>query len=381
MFTLSEGRVPMNHRMLRYPADWEWHMLTGADLGAMDADELTSLKRQLPGCAEWLDASLSRAEGHVTIAELAEGEDAVYGTLLIQLSEDDHDVEPLHYWVTAKRVVTLQRDLRFTLRLQRSPWEDKLGRCRNALEAFAVMLSGAMEPLHNGLDAFELRLSELEHTMRYRNRSDLLNIIVDRRYELLHWSHHYIAIKELEGSLKEAFMDTLTDSEGYRKLAYRMERVSDVLEHYAGEIDTLISMDEAITTFRGNDIMKTLTIWTVLFMPATVIGALWGMNLTPLPWAREPWGFASLCGFVVIVTLLIYLWLWRKGWTGDIVHARKRRRSLLAPEAGEREARARTAMPPRKKREIAAISEPPQSTQTHQAALPSRSRTSRRPST
>ncbi len=362
----------MNHRMLRYTADWEWHMLTGADLSAMDASELTSLKRQLPGCAEWLDASLTRAEGHVTIAELAEGEDAVYGTLLIQLSEDDHDVEPLHYWVTATRVVTLQRDLRYTLRLQRSPWEDKLGRCQSALEAFAVMLCGAMEPLHNGLDAFELRLSELEQAMRYRNRSDLLNMIVDRRYELLHWSHHYIAVKELEGSLKEAFMDALTNSEGYRKLAYRLERVSDVLEHYASEIDTLISMDEAITTFRGNDIMKTLTIWTVLFMPATVIGALWGMNLAPLPWAREPWGFASLCGFVVIVTLFIYLWLWRRGWTGDILHPRKRGSSLLTPEIRNLEERTRTAKQPRRKRDIASVSEQQPSASAHQAALPSR---------
>src|SRR5690606_24328013 len=131
-----------------------------------------------------------------------------------------------------------------------------------------------------------VRLRELEQSMRYRNRSDLLNMIVARRYELLHWSHHYIAVKELEGSLKEAFMDKLLDSDGYHKLAYRLERVSAVLEHYAGEIDTLIAMDEAITTFRGNDIMKTLTICTVLFMPATVVGALWGMNLTPLPWAR-----------------------------------------------------------------------------------------------
>ena len=326
----------MNHRVLRYAEDWEWHMLT---FGAADAvraasvrakeshsdggrktegqpaagaPDLRSVKRELPDCADWLDACIDRREAQVTVTELPDREDALHGTLMLRLSDDDRDVCAFHYWLTNKRLVTFQMDLRFTLRLQQSPWSDKLERVRSAPEAFAVMLSAALEPFHEGLDAFERRIGLLEEAMSKRNRSALTELIFRRRHELLRWSHSYIGVKEAEGALAEAFANTLADRDSYKKLVLRLSRIEAVIGHYSNEIDTLISMDEALTTLRGNDIMKTLTIFTVLFMPATVAGALWGMNFSLVPWAKEPFGFAALCGIVAAATAAVYLWLWRK---------------------------------------------------------------------
>ena len=102
--------------------------------------------------------------------------------------------------------------------------------------------------------------------------------------------------------------------------------MQNLLSHYAMEIDTLLMMDDAISNFRGNDIMKTLTIFTALFMPATVIGAVWGMNFERIPWAGERWGFITVSAIIVVTTLLIYWWLWHKGWTGDLLNGRSDRR-------------------------------------------------------
>jgi hypothetical protein len=88
-------------------------------------------------------------------------------------------------------------------------------------------------------------------------------------------------------------------------------------------------MDDAISSFRGNDIMKTLTIFTVLFLPATVIGALWGMNFQFLPWSKQDWGFGVMCGGIGIITVGIYFWLWRKGWTGDLLVKKRQKLKLL----------------------------------------------------
>jgi len=128
-------------------------------------------------------------------------------------------------------------------------------------------------------------------------------------------------IKELSGAVKEAFVSVpLRESDSFQRLQHKLERIEALLQSYASEIDTLISMDDAISSFRGNDIMKTLTIITVLFTPATVAGTLWGMNFIKLPWAGESWGFIAMCVAVVAATALIYLWVWRKGWTGDLLN-------------------------------------------------------------
>ncbi|EXX85152.1 magnesium transporter [Paenibacillus darwinianus] len=329
----------MNHHMLRFPEGWEWHLLSR---NRTDAD-LPDCKKMFPLCADWLDASEERLTDHISVTELPGGEAAVHGTLMIPLSDDEQDVGPFHFWLSAQRLVTNQQDMRFSLRLQLAPWEDKLERSGSAPEAFTVMLSCALESFHDGLDAFEKRLESLEESMRLRHRADQMELIFSRRYELLHWSHHYIAVKELEAALKEAFMGSLTESEGYRKLVYKLQRIETLIMHYGAEIDTLISMDDAVYALRGNDIMRTLTFFITLVAPAAVAGTLWGTNFRRIPWAAEPWGFAVPGGIVLAITFFIYLWLRRRGVTGAALHTRQEERRQRSAKAAARKRRTRSS--------------------------------------
>jgi magnesium transporter len=347
----------MMHRMLRYPSGWEWHMLhrtrpeasglsrrarhaaaespasavAASSLGAARDETLRELMQAQPELAGWLEESLNRRHNHIAVTELAGGEPLLCGTLLYQASEDRKDIVPLHFWLTSRRLVTLCEDLRLSIRLQLDPWEEKLGRCQTAPEAFFVMTGHILETLHGGLDAFEKQLGELETQMSKGNRTGLMDVIFERRYDLLHWNHLFIPIREIHGAAKEAFMQELTEREEFQRSAFKLERIAELLNHYALQIDTLLAMDEAVANLRGNDIMKTLTVFTALFTPAAVIGSMWGMNFDRLPWAQQPWGFGVIALIISVMTGSIYWWLWRKGWTGDLL--RRQPKPVLAAAA------------------------------------------------
>jgi Mg2+ and Co2+ transporter CorA len=373
----------MMHRMLRFPSNWEWHVLHeqrpvtsglsrvrkthsarhGAD--AVDkgrtqnrdidrprspvyaddsddsADALRELKKTHPEIVDWAKGAVSSKSNHIAVSELA-GEPVVYGTLMYQLSEDYNDMVPLHFWLSHGKLATIHTDLRLSIRMQLEPWAEKLNRCQTAPEALFVILGVILETFHTGLDVFETRLGELENSMRRNNRTGLMNSIFERRYDLLHWKHLFIPIREIQGAAKEAFLEGLTDLEEYKRMEFKLDRVQELLTSYAMEIDTLLMMDDAISNFRGNDIMKTLTIFTALFMPATVIGAVWGMNFDKLPWADETWGFVSVTTLIVVTTFAIYWWLWHKGWTGDLLYARKPEQIIDTSDSEERQTLQRT---------------------------------------
>ncbi|MFD0717240.1 magnesium transporter CorA family protein [Paenibacillus sp. GCM10027626] len=361
----------MIHRMLRFPSRWEWHMLhqqrlateglsrrnrtrtpaapaprrsrrSAPGLNRPDADlSLSSLpleddrdsassfaefKRAHPELRRWLEKAGQHEHNYIQVSELPGGSPVMYGTLLFQASEDQRDIAKLHYWVTQEKLVTLHSDMRLSIQLQSEPWQDKLERCHTAPEAFFIVLSCVLEQMHAGLDRFESSLGELEQAMHVHNQSGIMNLIFDRRYDLLHWNHLFLPIQEIQGAAKEAFLELLPDSAEYQRLAHKLDRIGALLAHYAMEIDTLLAMDDAISSFRGNDIMKTLTIFTALFMPATVAGAFWGMNFNLLPWTHEPWGFAVISLSVLLITAVIYWWLWHKGWTGDLLKSHRAKR-------------------------------------------------------
>ncbi|MBB3112062.1 Mg2+ and Co2+ transporter CorA [Paenibacillus phyllosphaerae] len=378
----------MNHRMLRFPSQWDWHVLhlqrplsegmsrrskhaSTASRAEVDkrseysflakdspsqARQLTpdsasefresfrhELKDELPELGNWLEEAERCNHNHIAVSELNGGVPVLHGTLLFQVSEDSEDITPLHFWITAKKLVTVHHDLRLSVRLAMDPWKDKLDRCESAPEAFFVIIGCVLETFHAGLDGFETRLGELERSMRTRNRTGIMNNIFERRYDLLHWSHLFIPIREIHGAAKEAFLDMLVEQEEFKRIEYKLDRIGVLLTHYAMEIDTLLAMDDAISSFRGNDIMKTLTIFTALFSPATVVGALWGMNFEKIPWATEPYGFIVTTAVVVISTVLIYWWLWQKGWTGDLLNGQRPNTKL---RTDKRRSRSRRPGPP-----------------------------------
>lgn len=354
----------MIHRMLRYSADWEWHLIqeqhgiaehpvasaavslpypsrkdklraraaqrkpTVAEAAHIDAaarsaarmDQALTLATQLPFCRAWLLQSVERRHNLVEVRPERNGT-VLAGTLMIQPSEQtrDRDLQPLHFWVSESQLVTWHDDLRLALRLQSPAWAEALARCSTAPQAFAVLLSASMEVFHSGLDTFERLLTELEQSVHSNNRTELLSVIFERRHDLLHLNHLFIPVREAYHAAQEAFMEELVTSLPFKRLSYKLERIDTLLSNYRGEIDTLIAMDDATANFRGNDIMKTLTIFTALFLPATIAGALWGMNFEQLPMMDESWGFMAMCIVVIAFTAGIYVWLRHKGWTGDLL--------------------------------------------------------------
>jgi magnesium transporter len=89
------------------------------------------------------------------------------------------------------------------------------------------------------------------------------------------------------------------------------ESMRDVV---SGTLDTYLS----VINNRMNDIMKTLTLITTLFMPISFIASFFGMNyFAPIAnlsvWTDLPsFGFTML--LVILTPIGMYLWMRRKGW-------------------------------------------------------------------
>ncbi|PPC96477.1 magnesium/cobalt transporter CorA [Methylotenera mobilis] len=98
----------------------------------------------------------------------------------------------------------------------------------------------------------------------------------------------------------------------------------DVYDHTVNFIESLESirdglgglMDIYMTSVsnRVNLELRALTVVAMLFMPATLIAGIFGMNFQYMPWIAEPNGFwwaLAIMGGIALVMLLIF---WRRQW-------------------------------------------------------------------
>ncbi|HEX2909611.1 MAG TPA: magnesium/cobalt transporter CorA [Chloroflexia bacterium] len=88
----------------------------------------------------------------------------------------------------------------------------------------------------------------------------------------------------------EAYFSDLSDHIG---------KIWDSLEEYKDIIEGLSATYDSLATHRLNQIIKTLTIISVILMPMTLISGIYGMNVN-LPLADQPWSFLLVLALLFI---------------------------------------------------------------------------------
>ena len=86
-----------------------------------------------------------------------------------------------------------------------------------------------------------------------------------------------------------------------------LEAIRDLL---GGMLDIYLSS----ISNRVNMEVRTLTVVTMLFMPATLITGIFGMNFDVMPWVKDSQGFWWVIGLIVGLLSSMGLFFWRRQW-------------------------------------------------------------------
>ncbi|MBD7970698.1 magnesium transporter CorA family protein [Paenibacillus gallinarum] len=299
---------------------FQWRNYNVTDLGCKELKELRDI---LPGATEWLSKLPDLETNYISARTVAGGKQVLFGSILYTIKKDigEEGIESqFYFYVEPGTLVTLNIDEGTRQMLYSKERLMVLSKADDAVSGLFIMARTLLHYFHIGMDEFELNLRKLEKSMEEKNARTLMDKILNARFELLFWSNQFISFQELMYAANEAFYELdLEKRLTYKKLYYRMKRMDSLFKHYEKEIDTLISIDDASSSIRGNDIMKTLTIVTSVFTPATAVGAIWGMNFENLPWITTSWGFTVTITVTLLSMVSMYLWMYFKGWTGDIL--------------------------------------------------------------
>jgi magnesium transporter len=125
-------------------------------------------------------------------------------------------------------------------------------------------------------------------------------------------------LRDLENA-KQQFMEREGDLEVYfDDIVDAHERIWDMLENYKEVVEALEDTNESVISHRFNDVLRILTVFSIVFLPATLIASIWGMNVG-LPGGGDP-SSSSTTVFWIIMAAIVLLLLGmlalfrRRGW-------------------------------------------------------------------
>jgi magnesium transporter len=88
----------------------------------------------------------------------------------------------------------------------------------------------------------------------------------------------------------------------------------DTIETFRDMLSSMLDMYLSGLTIRMNEIMKTLTIITTIFIPITALASIYGMNLPDIPLMKSHWGFSIVAAIMIASVTSMILYFRKKKW-------------------------------------------------------------------
>jgi Mg2+ and Co2+ transporter CorA len=102
-----------------------------------------------------------------------------------------------------------------------------------------------------------------------------------------------------------------------RDVQEHIERVLSHVRRLESSAETAVQMHFSALGHRTNDIMRTLTVLTAIFLPLNLVTGFFGMNFEGLPLIHSARGFWVIFGLMLVVGLGLSVFFWRKRYIGS----------------------------------------------------------------
>jgi magnesium transporter len=124
--------------------------------------------------------------------------------------------------------------------------------------------------------------------------------------------------KEVLTSLEIAGRDFYGEKFGYylRAIIGEYEKVWNYLESHRETFNELRQTNESMLSIKTNKTMKAITVIAMVFLPATLIGTVFGMSGSDanMPIIKGPGGFYIALGMMALAALSTFIWAKFKKW-------------------------------------------------------------------
>ena len=166
------------------------------------------------------------------------------------------------------------------------------------------------------IEHYAERILDLEDEVLFRPEEDTIQHIHAIKRDLMLLRREVVPMRTMLRELSELETPLMDDT--------TLTFLRDVIDHCVSSVDAIDSQREAAVALadtwmnamstRMNEVMKVLTIIASLFIPASFLAGVFGMNFQWVPLLDQKYGFVIFVGLCGGLTVAMLGWFRWKGW-------------------------------------------------------------------
>jgi magnesium transporter len=200
---------------------------------------------------------------------------------------------------------TEERCMKGTMQIARAP--DRVAH---------TLLDGLVENYKPALDELALEIAEVEQQALQNPTRETLNKILQVKKEVLH-------LRQIIGPQREV-LSRFASGEFklirahlvpyYRNVYDALFHISEMAQSYTDSLTGILQVYLSMSSNQTGEVVKLLTMITLITTPLTMIGTWYGMNFKNMPELEWKHGYPMVIVLTVATTAATYWYFKKKGW-------------------------------------------------------------------
>lgn len=243
-------------------------------------------------------------------------------SLLPVENSDNINVEQISFLLKNDILVSFQekRSDFFTHIRERIRTHSGIVREKKADYLLYLLLDAVMENFYITIENEEDRVEELINISKTSTSPDILIQIEKHRDNFNFLKRSIIPLRDSLYSIKSMKDDNVFNSielENYSffdRLHQKCLELLEQIEYDSASLDSASNFYFSTQNHKLNEVMKTLTVVSVFFMPLTFIVGVYGMNFDNMPELHWEYGYFIVLGFMLLLLLGMIYYFKKKKW-------------------------------------------------------------------
>lgn len=183
-----------------------------------------------------------------------------------------------------------------------------------------LLLDAVMENFYITIENEEDRVEEIINLSKASTKPEILEQIEKHRDNFNFLKRSIIPLRDSLYSIKSMKDDNVFNAiehENYSFFSRLHQKCLELLEQIEYDMDSLDSASNFFFSSQNhkmNEVMKTLTVVSVFFMPLTFIVGIYGMNFDNMPELHWPYGYFMILGLMFLLLLGMIYYFKKKKW-------------------------------------------------------------------
>jgi magnesium transporter len=186
---------------------------------------------------------------------------------------------------------------------------------KSGASLFYTMVRRLLDYIDPILNKIGTHISQIEDIIFDHNQRQLIQKISLVRRDIIAMRRiirSQITVLESLSNLEHVIIQEGMD-EYFGDVDDKIKRYRDTLDEYYEVINGLADTANMLATYRINDVMRVLTVISVIILPLSLITGVYGMNVE-LPLAEHPWVFIGIALSMVVLAVAMLAWFRIRGW-------------------------------------------------------------------